>query len=70
MTFTDTDLKSLKTELAYCVDLYDSKLPALVARLEAAEACIPSYFGDVCECVEICDRHQKSRDEWLKVAGK
>lgn len=73
MVFTDDDLKNIKAEYGIYEDpigCADIKLFALIARLEAAEACIPRYFGDVCECIEICERHDKARDAWCKSKGE
>jgi len=75
--FTDEDLKRLKEQTDEAVENRWNyprwiQIQALLARLEAAEACIDDHRGDCladigkkCSC-----GYQEKLDAWRKAAGK
>ena len=74
MAFTDEDLKRLKDDLAdestLTIDLDIEEGMALIARLEAAEACIEEAkgMGLIC-CKEVCCKGT-AYPRWLAACGK
>lgn len=65
--FTDDDLKRLKVDddiglNGFMVDIRSDKFKALLARLEAAEACIPHVYAN--------RERFRALEKWRKAAGK
>lgn len=73
MPFTDDDMKQLKESLntyqddqSQCYRVMEFK--ALVARLEAAEACISDTEDDKCSIFDCW--HERTYKAWRAAAGK
>jgi hypothetical protein len=68
MIFTDDDLKRLKEKLEIYgeVPLYTTQGKALLARLEAAEACMEFVGHDNCDYKDV----ERVLKTWRKSAGK
>jgi hypothetical protein len=72
MSFTDEDLKQLKEDI---VPYFPHKLPALIARLEAAEAYIDAeqkwrWKWDQPDNMEFHNLRTMTFQDWLRAKGE
>jgi hypothetical protein len=66
--FTDEDLKRLKGSTVWQANVH--WMPALIARLEAAERALDDNCRDENTECQLCPVHHKEYMAWRKAAGK